>query len=126
VELSAFNLNNFLASELFSAQPYSTLVLVEYLLILVIFVLLFTQLIPVVLAHAKYLAFIAEIQTVLEPCRYAHYLVFTQRLHKLRLFTVDIIARAKLTLQNNCKTKNENLPHSYRPRKKHGLHRLLH
>jgi hypothetical protein len=59
VELSAFNLNNLLASKLFSAQPYSALVLVEYLLILVIFVLLFTQLIPVVLAHAKYLAFIA-------------------------------------------------------------------
>jgi hypothetical protein len=59
VELSTFNLNNLLASELFSAQPYSTLVLVEYLLILVIFVLLFTQLIPVVLAHAKYLTFIA-------------------------------------------------------------------
>ena len=42
---------------------------------------------------------------MLEPCRYAHYLMFAQRLHKLRLFTVDIIACAKLTLQNNFKKR---------------------
>ena len=68
MKLAAFSLNNLLALELILSQPYSSLIFIEYFLILAVLILFLAELVPVVLSDAKYLTLLTKVQAVLKPC----------------------------------------------------------
>lgn len=61
VKLSALNLYDLFPLKLFGTEKYCALILVEYLLILIVFVLFLAELKSVVLSHSENHALITEI-----------------------------------------------------------------
>ena len=68
MKLAAFSLNNLLTLELILSKPYSSLIFIEYFLILAVLILFLAELVPVVLSDAKYFSLLTKVQAVLKPC----------------------------------------------------------
>ena len=68
MKLPAFSLNNLLTLELILSKPYSSLIFIEYFLILTVLILFLAELVPVVLSDAKYFSLLTKVQAVLKPC----------------------------------------------------------
>ena len=68
MKLAAFSLNDLLTLKLVLAKPYSSLIFIEYFLVLTVFILFLTELVPVVLSNAKNLSLLTEVQAVLKTC----------------------------------------------------------
>ena len=80
-------------------ELHCSLILIEDLLVLLIFVLPLPQLKPVVLANSKYISFVSHVETMLKASRNTDHFLICQRLDKYGTLSMDVIASSQLSLE---------------------------
>lgn len=78
VKLARGNFLYLFSLEGVAVYQHCPLVLIEYLLILRVFILLPPQLEPVILPHAEHFSFVVQVHAMLETCRNLHYFLVSK------------------------------------------------